>query len=239
MSVTPQGFARVFDSYGKSLAKVGKNAGVSFNSVSSMLYSNFDSKKYTSRADLLAAYRKKLSDVKREVSAKDAYSYMWQFASRIYEAPAISGRQKIYDGEVPMYQMILHGMLAVTSPAINTSSNRRNVFLRAVETGSELCFTVMNEDSEIVSGTEYDTLYSTTASVVLKTAASMFGEYKELFGEIADSAMTDYTVLQEGVNRVTYANGIRVYVNYTEKEYQTEDGIMVPANGFCYREKDV
>ncbi len=235
MLVTPDGFLRVFNKYIKSVNKYDENIGLSFNLLSSKLYSDFDNKNPSTRTDLLNAYKEGLEKVKNPLSAKDANSYMWAYASKIFEAPVSSSRQRIYDGEVPMYQMIIHGYIPFTVPSINSNANRDEIFLRAVETGAELCFTVMYEDSKAVNGTDYDYLYSTTYSEVLPLATDMYKRYKELEDLICTATIEGYTHLQNGVSETVYSNGVSVIVNYTDEEYVSSAGITVSANDFGYR----
>lgn len=232
--ISKPGFGKVFNKYLKSADNLSENAGLSFNSISHRLYSDFSTDNLASRAEFLKTYKKSISKIERKLSANDANAYMWQFVGKVFEAPASSSRQMIYDGEIPMYQMILKGSVNLTSPSINSSANRRNVFLRAVETGSELCFTVMYKDSEAVSGTDYDYLYGTTYSAVFKDAVLMYKEYAGLLDKISNAVISDYSILDDGVVKTTYSNGLSVYVNYNNTDYKADEQIIVPANGFCY-----
>ncbi len=233
--VDVNGFSSTFKKYMKSVNKYDEAIGLSFNSVSSKLYSDFDNKNFTTRTDLLKAYRKNLDEVKNPLSAKDANSYMWEYTDKIYEAPISSSRQRIYDGEVPMYQIIIHGYIPFTVPSINSNANRNELFLRAVETGGELCFTVMYEDSEAVNGTDYDYLYATTYSEVAPLATELYDRYKELNKLICDATIEVYSSLQDGISQTVYSNGVSVIVNYTGEEYVSDDGLIVPAYDFGYR----
>ena len=233
--ISKDGFEKIFSNYVKSANKLDDSIGLSFNSISSRLYSDFSSNKLTSRVEFLDTYIKNLKTVEQKMSANDAYSYMWQFADRIFAAPASSSRQKIYDGEIPMYQMIVHGWIPTTSPTINNAANKHEVFLRAVETGSEPYFTVMYENSEIVNGTDYDYLYGTSYSAVFDGAVEMYKEYSALLKEISDATISDYEIIASGVSKVCYSNGIEVFVNYNNNAFVTKDGVNVPASGFEFR----
>lgn len=235
MLVDVNGFSKAFKKYMKSVNNYDESVGLSFNSVSSRLYSNFDSKKFTTKTDMLKAYENSLSDVKHSLAANDANSYMWKYADKIFEAPTSSSRQRIYDGEVPMYQMIICGYIPFTVPSINSNANRNELFLRAVETGGELCFTVMYEDSEAVNGTDYDYLYATTYSKVVEDAFEMYDRYSELENLISGATIEKYELLENGVSETVYSNGVSVIVNYTGEEYLSDDGFSIPANDFGYR----
>lgn len=233
--LVPEQFSKVFRRYLTSAEKLDKIIGLSFNSTASGLYSDFETKKGKSRSYLLKQYLSGYDSVNRSLSANDAYAYTWKYAEKIFEAPSASSRKKIYDGEVPMYQMILHGLIPVTSPAINLSANRREVFLRAVETGSELCFTVMYADSEVVSGTDYDNLYAATYGTLRDSIVKMYREYRELYRLIADEKITEYKVLAADVTQTVYGNGVNVFVNYSDCDYTLNNGTAVPSKGFIYR----
>ena len=227
-------FSKSFKNYIKTADKYDDIA-LSFNSIASRLYSNFDNRNPDTRTEMLDAYEKSLSTVKTQLSAADAYSYMWKYADKIFEAPASSSRQRIYDGEIPMYQMILHGYIPYTVPSINSNANRKELLLRAVETGSELLFTVMYENAEMVNGTDFDYLYSTTYKEVKAEALEMYDRYIEVTKRVCDATVESYKQLQYGVSETVYSNGVSVIVNYTDTEYITADGLTVPALDFKNR----
>ena len=43
--------------------------------------------------------------------------------------------------------------------------------------------------------------------------------------------MTNHEILSEDVRRVTYENGVVIYVNYSDNE-QKADGFTIPANDY-------
>ncbi len=235
MLVDLNGFSRIFNKYIKSVNSYDATVGLSFNSMSSKLYSDFDNNRPTTKTEMLNEYEKSFNGVKQALAARDANSYMWKYANEIFETPAASSRQRIYDGEIPMYQMIIHGYIPYTIPAVNSNTNRKELFLRAIETGSNLAFTIMKENSAVVDGTDYDYLYATTYSEVVSDAVDMYEYCKELNALVAEESIVDYNFLKSGISKTVYSNGISVIVNYTDDDYLTDDGVTVPAKDFVYR----
>lgn len=217
--VSPKFLEKQAEKYLKSAEKLPKKTAISFNSMSEFCYSDFDAKGGASRIDTVKAYKNILSSSKRTLSAENANLYTFAFVNRIFNAPNASSRQKIYDGEIPFYQLLLHGSVALTSPALNQCISQRSSFLRAVETGCELNFTVMYEDSGAVNSTDYDYLYGTTFNPLKKEIVSLYKEYGKLYRKIYNQEITDYRQIDENAVETVYANGIHILVNYGKTDF--------------------
>ena len=64
-----------------------------------------------------------------------------------------------------------------------------------------------------------------------QTVADTALEFNARLGTVWNSAMTAHEKLADGLYRVTYENGCRVYVNYTETAAGA-DGLTVPAEEY-------
>lgn len=235
--LSPSKLISLADKFMNSFDKLYENSGISFNSIANSCYSDFNSKKGYSRIKTVKNYDKILSSVNRNISSDNANLYAIKYSNRIFNVPDSSSRQKIYDGEIPMYQMILHGFVALTTDAINQSADRRSAFLRAVETGAELGFIVMYEDSAIVNGTEYDYLFGTTFSSLKKDIVEYYSEYKSLLNKVFDKSIVDYQKINNNVSETQYENGVTVFVNYGDSDF-TIDNIVVKSKGFYVKEEN-
>ena len=137
------------------------------------------------------SYLKAFSGIDRSLSFDCANAYVFTYAERIFNAPNSSSRKRIYDGEVPFYQILLHGYVALTSPYLNQCATQNAAFLRAVETGSEPAYMVMYEDSSVVNDTDYSELYGTTFSMLKSDILDTYGKYSELLKKISGEEITD------------------------------------------------
>ena len=61
---------------------------------------------------------------------------------------------------------------------------------------------------------------------------SYYNELKEINAKVAGSMITDHKIADNGVTIVTYDNGVKIYVNYTETD-ATVDGVAVPALSYA------
>ena len=232
--LSPGKFGNVFEKYIKSFYELPDDVGASFNNIGNSCYSDFGGKPY-SRVETENFYLKALSGVKRKLSFESANAYTFPYAERIFNAPNSSSRKRIYDGEIPFYQILLHGYIAVTSPYLNQCATQNAAFLRAVETGSEPAYMVMYEDSSAVNDTDYSELYGTTFGMLKSEISDTYGKYSKLLKKISDKVITDYIVHNRNVTETVFGNNIRVFVNYSDTDFKVGD-ITVPSNGFTYKE---
>ena len=136
----------------------------------------------------------------------------------------------MFDKDVPFYQIVLHGLLHLTTEPITSANDRETALLFAAETGSEVLFNGMSEDASVLSGTRYDYLYSTTFDLWCDTAVKMYERLKPLYEKTSNSTIIGHT--ETGDLTVTvYENGTQVFVNYGS--YPTEyNGVSVPSRDF-------
>ena len=236
--LAPQKLEFVFERYFKSFKdQKFASSGLSFNSICNQVYSNFSKKKNSDRESLISMYEEIFREVStNSLSGESANAYALPYIQRVYNAPNCSSRQNIYDEEVPFYQMVIHGYLAVTSPYINQCGNRWSTFLRAVETGSELAFLCIAEDAEALSNTDFDCYYSSTFDLWKYDFKEMYEEYKEILYKISDSCIIDYIKYNANISKTTYENGISIYVNYSDDDFVLDGDTVVPARSFIAEE---
>ena len=207
--------------------------GASMSAEGQLCYSDFDEKNGIYRSDIAEIYEgifKKYRDSGIKLAFSDANAYTFPYADRIYNAPSASGSYYMFDKDVPFYQIVLHGLLHLTTEPITSANDRETALLFAAETGSEVLFNGMSEDASVLSGTRYDYLYSTTFDLWCDTAVKMYERLKPLYEKTSNSTIIGHT--ETGDLTVTvYENGTQVFVNYGS--YPTEyNGVSVPSRDF-------
>ncbi len=97
-----------------------------------------------------------------------------------------------------------------------------------VETGVYPSFYLTYEDSSELIYTNSANLYSTLYTTYVDTIA----EYDEKLGAVAaqvgSAKISNHEKLENGLRKVTYDNGVVIYVNYTEEQLSA-DGVTVAA----------
>ena len=218
----------------KNYAKLGlKN--LSLSSFTQLLYSNFG-KENLYRDEMLGVFTDVLkaysADWKLTGTASNAYAV--PYLERVLDVPLDSSGYDFFDRDVPFYSMVFHGYAALAGSRMNHSYDMQQSFLKSVETGSELHFLGMYEDSAKLKETDYTEYYSTTYTLWLDKAAAFWKDYQPLLQQVQNSTIADHGMAAEQVSRTVYDTGVTVYVNYGTEDYTAADGTRVPARSYAY-----
>lgn len=233
--------------------------GVSSTVLGSELYSDFAKIPYT-RDHTVYFWDdalKELAKAKGNLLLTGGNAYALDEATFITDAPMDYSKHHCLTRRVPFYQIVLHGVIPLSTPAINQSQDVRDAFLWAVETGSSLKWdwTAQNQDELVESifnhmtGSDYEKW--------IDEAASQYQEASKLLKKISAYTVENHKTLAEDVVYVVWTDGknddnnVEVFVNYSNKDayvYEIDGELtvrfhklinrepveVVPANGFVW-----
>lgn len=188
------------------------------------------------RNDTAEQYEKMLQKLPEnaELALEQPNEYLWKYAGVMLDMPVNSSAYQYIDAEIPFFSMVLKGILPMYSEYVNLQANKRDFFLRMAEAGVYPSFYLTAEDSSKLSDTNSNDLYSTEFETYGFIAAEFDKELRSLGEKINGACIADHEILGHGVRKVTYENGVIVYVNYSE-ESVTEDGVNLKAKSFELR----
>ena len=128
--------------------------GIGFNSLGNTCYSDYTTDEENELVFLNPWRNEMGKDVKaivesvkknsKTVLMDGAYSYAAVSADVISNVPTASNRDDAIDLDIPLYQIVFQGYRSNSVGAINTATNQRVQFLKAIETGSGLSFELIN-----------------------------------------------------------------------------------------------
>lgn len=154
--------------------------------------------------------------------------YLWKYASAMLDMPLDSSDYLYIDEEIPFLSIVLKGIVPTYSEYVNFEANKTENFLKMVEAGMYPSFYVTSEDSSKLIYTNSNNLYSLEFESYRATIAQYDRELRALAEMVGTSVITNHEILDNGLVKVTYENGVRVYVNYTNSTL-TADGVTVDA----------
>ena len=212
-------------------------ADFALDQLSFRLYSDFTSGKEVTRAESLGrieALAEKLAGGGR-LTMYRPNQYFWALTDRFLGAPTVSS-QLLYESDtVPFLQIVLSGCVELFSEPLNTSSCSREKLLRLIEYGMAPAFTAAACSSvELVN-----TAQAAYSSAGFEDWRDMMAETYDMVATALESVwgrcITEHSCLETGLVRVSYDNGVRIYVNYTDKVL-TADGLSVEPGWFAVAE---
>jgi len=157
-------------------------------------------------------------------------------ADIITEAPIWSS-QYVFAKDIPFYSMVYHGFVDYTGTSINLTSDRETEFLRCIEYGALLKYTLAYRNTDEIKNSDYTNLYSASFRENLKDIKEKYPRVNELYKKVSGSKMIGHKAIDSNVYVTTYENGVETIVNYADSVY-SHNGVNVPAKGFIITSKE-
>ncbi len=175
--------------------------------------------------------------------------YALKYASGLLKTPLDSSRRSNTSEAVPFVGLVLHGSIEFAGDAINMEGDDRYMFLKALENGANLYFTIAMQNTELLKGTlDYNHYYSIQFEVWKSSIVSVYNEYNSVMSSKQNSYITEHEFLngEDGykvirtqdlvdspdedpvllnnsrVVRVEYENGEGFILNYNSYEVQVD-----------------
>ncbi len=177
-------------------------------------------------ADTLAAVNEKTNLV-----LEQPFAYLWQDTKAFIDMPLYTSSYIYEDVSVPFLSIVLKGVMPVYSEYVNFEANKQEFFLKMIETGTYPSFYITKESASELIYTNSSDIYSSEYDVYKSTIAEYTQALKELNDKVSGAFITGHEIMDNGVNVVTYSNGVTVYVNYNSYA-ETVDGHTIDAMSY-------
>ncbi len=219
VAVSSASFIDLFDSFVKSVEQYDLSI-LATRTLGSDLNSDFDKKEYYTREDSkdnvinLLKYMTRNEDGGNFKLITDiGNSYAIPYSSGILSAPLDSSKYVTASETIPFYGMVYHGSVEFAGTALNMEGDEDFMFLRALENGAALYYTLAKENVEALKfDKEYSKYYSVSYDFLKESIVSTYKEYNELMKDKQDKYIVDHKFLNDeddGIS-VTYKNGTKV-----------------------------
>jgi hypothetical protein len=231
------------DLLSKAAEKVNKFAkksnlkGIGLSTLGNLAYSDYDLANSIVRGNVendTANILKNTAENGFSITLNQANAYAAILANKVTDVPVESSQYDILDTDVPLYQMVFKGVTDL-SVAVNTASNPRLAFLRAVECGSGLEFTLSAQYETDFATTMHSAFSVSFASDNTALISEMIKESKDFYTAVQGAKITEHKMISEELHATEFDNGITVWVNYSDKAIKLPEGTVQP-QGFMYRE---
>ena len=208
--------------------------GVSFEDIGMDLSSDFYRKETHSRENvkgLNVGLLQSLDDKKVMINMGNDYAI--PYVDMVTNMELKGSGYTVLDAEVPFYQIAVHGYIDYTGAPINICGDDVEELLSCVEYGAGLNFTLMKESAFVLQKTLYPEYYGCEYAAWRDRMIDVCQRYNRELGHTFDQEMKDHEIINDYVRATTYADGTKVYVNYSfSDEYTAEDGTVVPVRDY-------
>lgn len=240
--LSPKFLPRYTNGFIKGINKLAID-GISLRDLGDELHSDHKRTEIINREealDVVLAQFDKLKDTGKKLMVNGGNSYSFKYATDILNAPISDSKYSIIDEGIPLYQMIIHGCIDYSCGLINFDDNidRTELTLKLIEYGASPHYVFTNESANEMKYTGLLKYYSTEYEIWKDEAVDLYHEVNDVLSKVSGETMIDYEIVKSGVKKVTYSNGIVIYVNYLSEDVVV-DGINVPAKGYATGEADL
>jgi hypothetical protein len=233
--LSPKFLVRHVEKFLKAIDKVDIS-GVSLRDMGDMLSSD---KRRTGVIDRQQAKQVVLSQLElmdkqlEHIMINGGNAYSWKYVQDLINVPTSDNPYYLVDQEVPFYQMVIHGNINYSAGAINLSDSydKQSIILRLIEFGMAPHFTLTYQDSSNIKYSGLNSLYTTQYETWLEDAVDIYHKTNEVLKQVENSTITEHTILDSGVKKITYDNGVTIYINETRTDLSA-DGLTIPAMGY-------
>jgi hypothetical protein len=232
-SVSPNMYNKYMKGFFKDYNKL-KVDGVSMGNIGTMLYADYNKKAAVTREeaqDLLTNNLDTYITGQKNLMTDGGNAYVLKYSSDIVNLPLTDSVYTLADENIPFMQLVLHGYINYAGTPINLSSNVEDIILKSVEYGSNLFFTLANDNTEEFKQTPYSYLFSIDYSTWRQEIIDQYKSFNEVYRSLQNQSMVDHMKLENNVYQTTYEDGTKVIVNYNDSDV-TVNGKTVEAKNF-------
>ena len=198
-------------------------AGVALGDAANLLYSDYSQDnglRDTLKAGIEALYAQTEGALESFPNA-----YALPCAALVCDVTFASSGFSCADETVPFYAYVLRGHVPFATEAVNLSDEPAHTLLHAMETGADLAFTFVTQNSSELQFSDKSDLYACSYAEWKDTAADM---YRSLCDVRNQTDALEIAARQEdgGLVDVLYADGTRLLLNYSDTARETDAGML-------------
>jgi len=203
--------------------------GISFETLSTICYSDYSSSDYYVRKNYGANAQqiiKKFTDSGYKFAANGANGYAAVVADCILEAPLNSTKCDSFAYDVPFYQLVFKGKTEIAGESVNAGEELWKKQLQCLETGSTMLYTLCENYDTIMTFSQYKGIYGIVYEGNKQNIIDAAAKYGDFYKSVATTTIEDHLVINDDVRVTTFANGVKIYVNYSNSAFETADGTV-------------
>ena len=194
------------------------------------LYADQTRKKEVTRKEVMENVTQYLSS-RNKAAFYTPNQYLWNYTGEYFDTPMVNSQYLYETDTVPFLQIVLKGSMDYYAPYANQGFYSTNSILKMIEYGTYPSFIVGGAPNQTLADTQLMDLFSIHYRDWMDIMDTVYSQVSEALTKVEGAKMAEHKVLSNGVVRVTYENGVQIYVNYNGTS-QMVDGREIPPRGF-------
>ena len=237
VAVSSGSFAYLYDLFYEEMSQY--NVGyLSVKSLGSDLNSDFDKEDYYDReaskdavVEMLQLLKGSTGNKSYKLLMEAGNSYAMPYADSLLSVSLDSSRRSEMSESVPFFGIVFHGSIEFAGGSYNMEGDTEYAFLKAIENGATLYFTVAKNNVELLKfDSEYNKYYSVSYDNLKNTIISTYNKFNAVMKDVQDKYIVNHGFLDairtddntsvdsSLIVMVEYEGGIGFVLNYSSDE---------------------
>ena len=161
--------------------------------------------------------------------------YMWNYTHYFLDMPLYTSKYSFITHEIPFIPMVLKGTIPFFARYVNFASNQNEFLLKMIEYGALPSFLLTAEEAYKLRDTNSSHIFSSKYTSFLSRIVEYYRILKEIHEKTYDSLIVNHRIISDGFVVVSYENGVRIIINYSDSQ-MTYDKNVVQPNSFLVLE---
>lgn len=197
-----------------------KDSGIAWGDAGNRLYSDFNFKKDFDRSMAVSSIVETMAILKKEsgsILIEGGNAYAIPYASDIISTSYQNSLFPIEKISVPFYQMVIHGFIPYSGPAMNQVSDQQKAFLANFEFGGSIYYDWIVNDDALLKSTDYEAgNYSLQYINSIDKAIEQYKSINQQMAALQEETIVKHETINDTVSITTYSSGAKAIVNYGE-----------------------
>lgn len=220
----PDVLANIVEKYNANMTKNGFNSA--YVNLGTYSTSDFNKKDYTSRGEGIEILKTTIDKVAKDDLMYAPNDYALSAGKYLTDLPTNSSGYDLTDEDVPFYQLVVSGIKEYSTISINEHSNLYISFLKAIESGSSIKFSVIYNDSTAIKDTRYEYLFGASYVNRKEEIIDYQKKLESVYSALGSRIVKEHEILSNGVRLVTFESGKQILINFGELDANTAYGTV-------------
>ena len=256
VAVSSASFEYIYEKFYKSVSDYDIKF-LAVRSLGSDLNSDFDKEDYYDReaskdkvVEMLKLLKGSSGNKSYNLILDGGNSYAMPYASAVLSVSLDSSRRSEMSESVPFFGMVYHASVEFTGNAYNMEGDTEYAFLKALENGASLYFTIAKQNVELLKfDPEYNKYYSVNYENLKTTIISTYKRYNKEMKDLQNKYIVDHQFIdaarvEDGgavdssqVVMVEYEGGVGFVLNYSSYDINVTlpNGDVATISAFGYQ----
>ena len=184
------------------------------------------------KEDALKIQKSLLEKTEKDILLSNPLGFALAYADLIQDLPLDTTRYAIIDYQIPLLQLIIAGKVDYSTISLNLANERTTQynFLKVIETGSNLKYTVSYNSSIVLKDTEYNNYFSTEYTNWIEQINKQVTELDNI--GLHEGYLVEHEKVDNNIFRVKYSNGLEILINYNLTEAKDILGYDIPGQDY-------